>query len=429
MLFFLKTGYRLKTGKLFKKDRLEEPCIEFRTFLNGGKADGAIAAEAITDDFALDGDAAGRSAIILHSGGTTGSPKDILLTNGNFNALALQAKQLLKDFRKGDKVLAVMPIFHGFGLGVSVHCMHFLCGETVLVPKFEAGKCHTLLRRYRPNVVIGVPTLFEAILGNPGFGNSDLSFIRCVICGGDSLTDSLRSRVNAFLKEHGSSAVIEQGYGLSEAVAATSYAKKELGAPSSIGIPLLGNYYKIVQEGTGKEMPPDCDGEICIHGPTVMKGYLNQPEETARVLRRHEDGRLWLHTGDVGCMNEDGIVTFKQRYKRMIVSSGYNVYPQNVEEVINSHDCVLKSCVVGVSHPYRMQVPKAFVVLKDGIKPDARIEREMEELCRKNLPRFSVPDSFIFKDTFPTTLVGKIDYRALQSEAEVPGTAEPAARK
>ncbi len=148
-----------------------------------------------------------------------------------------------------------------------------------------------------------------------------------------------------------------------------------------------------------------------------MKGYLNQPEETAKVLRKHKDGRIWLHTGDIGCMSEDGIITFKQRYKRMIVSSGYNVYPQHIEDIINSHGSVLKSCVVGTPHKYKIQVPIAFIVLKDDQKPTLKIKKEIDQLCVKNLPKFSVPQKYIFKEEFPTTLVGKVDYRTLQTEA------------
>lgn len=407
----LKFGYKLANNKIFNEEKLTKPYIKFKKFLNTNPGE-EIDEETEPNDNIVD-----RDAIILHSGGTTGSPKDILLTNGNFNALAIQGAHLFSHFRKGDKVLTVMPIFHGFGLGVSIHCIYYLCGETILVPKFEAKKCDNLIKKYKPNYIIGVPTLYEAIIGNKGFKKADLSFLEVAISGGDTLTESLKNRANAFFKEHNSPAIIEQGYGLSEAVAATSYAKKELEAPCSIGIPLLGNYYKIVAEGTEKEVPYNHDGEICIYGPTVMKGYLNQPEETAKVLRKHKDGRIWLHTGDIGCMSEDGIITFKQRYKRMIVSSGYNVYPQHIEDIINSHESVLKSCVVGTPHKYKIQVPIAFIVLKDDQKPTLKIKKEIDQLCVKNLPKFSVPQKYIFKEEFPTTLVGKVDYRTLQTEA------------
>lgn len=408
----LKFGYKLINKEFFPEEAMVKPYLKFKQFLVTNPEEEFAEEEVIEDDVS------NRDAIILHSGGTTGIPKGIVLTNGNFNALAVQSMNLFSHFKKGDKVLTVMPIFHGFGLGVSMHCIYCLCGQTILVPKFEAKKCDKLIRKNRPNYIIGVPTLYEAILSNKGFKRADLSFIEYVISGGDTLTESLKNRFNAFLKEHNSPAVIEQGYGLSEAVAATSYAKKELGAPCSIGIPFLGNYYKIVEEGSEKEVPYNYDGEICIHGPTVMKGYLNMPDETKKVLRKHKDGLIWLHTGDIGSMDENGIITYKQRYKRMIVSSGYNVYPQHIENVINGHELVIKSCVVGVPHKYKIQVPKAFIVLKDDTKPNSKIRKEIDILCKKNLPKFSVPQKYVFKEDFPTTLVGKVDYRTLQDEVE-----------
>ena len=408
----LKFGYKLKNNKLFNEEKLTKPYIKFNRFLVNNPG------EEIIEDVESNDNIADRNAIILHSGGTTGTPKDIILTNVNFNALAIQGKHLFSHFKKGDRVLTIMPIFHGFGLGVSVHCIYYLGGQTILVPKFEAKKCDKLIRKNKPNMIIGVPTLFEALINNKGFKKVDLSFVENVICGGDTLTESLKNRVNKFLKEHNSPAVIEQGYGLSEAVAATSYAKKDLGAPCSIGIPLLGNYYKIVEEGSEKEVPYNCDGEICIYGPTLMKGYLNQPEETNKVLRKHKDGYTWLHTGDVGCMSEEGIITYKQRYKRMIVSSGYNIYPQHIENIINGHESVAKSCVVGAPHKYKVQVAKAFIVLKEGVQASSKIKKEIDTLCKKNLPKFSVPQKYLFKDEFPTTLIGKVDYRTLQDEAE-----------
>lgn len=406
----LKFGYKIKNKKLFNGEKLQKPYIKFKKFLVSNPK------EELGEKLEIDNNPKDREAIILHSGGTTGTPKGIVLTNGNFNALAVQARYLFSHFRKGDKVLTIMPIFHGFGLGVSMHCIYAMCGQTILVPKFEAKKSHQLLRKYKPNYIVGVPTLFEALLNNKKFKNLDLSFVEHVISGGDTLSESLKNRFNDFLKEHHSVAVVEQGYGLSEAVAAISFARKDLEAPCSIGIPLIGNYYKIVEEGTEKEVPYNYDGEICVLGPTVMKGYLNQLEETNKVLRKHKDGQVWLHTGDVGSMSEDGITTYKQRYKRMIVSSGYNVYPQHVENIINDHEDVLKSCVVGIPHKYKIQVPKAFIVLKENIKPSSKIKKEIDNLCKKNLPKFSVPQKYVFKDEFPTTLIGKVDYRSLQED-------------
>ena len=263
-------------------------------------------------------------AVILHSGGTTGKPKGIVLSNGNFNALALQARVIFKDLKPEDKVLGIMPIFHGFGLGVSFHIPFGLGCEVILVPQFNAKKFDELLDKYKPNVICGVPTLYEALI-NTKNRNLDLSMLKYVISGGDSLSSNLTEKINDFLKEHGSRVKVSQGYGMTEALAAVALSFGDAYRDGSIGIPFPGNYIKIVTPGTQDEVPYGEDGEICVSGPTVMLGYLNDERETNEMLQKHKDGAIWLHTGDIGMMNENGIIYYRQRLKRMIVSSGYNI--------------------------------------------------------------------------------------------------------
>ena len=282
-------------------------------------------------------------AVILHSGGTTGKPKGIVLSNGNFNALALQARVIFKDLKPRDRVLGIMPIFHGFGLGVSFHIPFGLGCEVILVPQFNAKKFDELLEKYRPNVICGVPTLYEA-LTNTKNKKLDLSMLKYVISGGDSLSSNLSERINDFLLSHGSKVKVSQGYGMTEALAAVALSFGDAYRDGSIGIPFPGNYIKIVKPGTQDEVSYGEDGEICVSGPTVMLGYLDNEKETNEMLQKHNDGMIWLHTGDIGMMNENGIIYYKQRLKRMIISSGYNVYPSYIEKVIEEHPAVLNTC-------------------------------------------------------------------------------------
>ena len=357
------------------------------------------------------------TSVILHSGGTTGIPKGIVLTNGNLNALALQVKIVFKDIVPGDKILAIMPIFHGFGLGVSVHSGFVLGAEVVLVPQFSAKTFDNLVKRNKPQVIVGVPTLFEALLNNKGFNGMDMSYVKHFVSGGDSLTEKQNNSINEFLRNHGCNIKVEQGYGMTESVAATALAFGKANKPCTIGIPFPGNYFKIVAKGTQEEVKFGEVGEICVCGPTVMQGYYNNEKETNLVLQIHKDGNIWLHTGDIGSMDEDGVITYVQRLKRMIISSGYNVYPQQIEQVIETHPEVLKCTVVAMPHKYKVQVAKAYIVLKEGISPSGSLKKEIKELCEKNLSKFSIPYDYEYRKSLPKTLIGKVDYKQLEREA------------
>ena len=357
------------------------------------------------------------TSVILHSGGTTGIPKGIVLTNGNLNALALQVKIVFKDIVPGDKILAIMPIFHGFGLGVSVHSGFVLGAEVVLVPQFSAKTFDNLVKRNKPQVIVGVPTLFEALLNNKGFNGMDMSYVKHFVSGGDSLTEKQNASINEFLRNHGCNIKVEQGYGMTESVAATALAFGKANKPCTIGIPFPGNYFKIVAKGTQEEVKFGEVGEICVCGPTVMQGYYNNEKETNLVLQIHKDGNIWLHTGDIGSMDEDGVITYVQRLKRMIISSGYNVYPQQIEQVIETHPEVLKCTVVAMPHKYKVQVAKAYIVLKEGISPSGSLKKEIKELCEKNLSKFSIPYDYEYRKSLPKTLIGKVDYKQLEREA------------
>jgi long-chain acyl-CoA synthetase len=184
----------------------------------------------------------------------------------------------------------------------------------------------------------------------------------------------------------------------------------------SIGLPFPDTYYKIVKVGTTDEVPYGEEGEICLCGPSVMIEYVNQPEETANTLKQHGDGHVWLHTGDLGTMDADGFIYFRQRIKRMIVTSGYNVYPSQVENAIDAHEKVLMSCVIGVPDSYRMQKVKAFVVLRPNVLPTPALKEEIMEHCRKNVAKYAIPYYIEFRSELPKTLVGKVAYTVLEKE-------------
>ena len=357
-------------------------------------------------------------ASILYSGGTTGTTKGILLSSANFNATALQtsAASGCKSLREL-KFLSVMPVFHGFGLGIGIHTVLVGGATCILVPQFNVKSYAKLLMKKKPNFIAGVPTLFEALLRTDLLEDADLSFLVGMFSGGDSLSVELKKKVDDFLKAHKAKIQVREGYGTTECVTASCLTPNDFARTGSIGIPFPDTFYKIVKPGTEEEVDPNIEGEICISGPSVMIGYMDNPEETAQTLRRHADGRIWLHTGDLGTMDTDGFIYFRQRMKRMIITSGYNVYPSQLENIIDSHEKVLISCIVGVKDPYKMQKVKAYVVLRPGNEPNEEIRKELMDYCRQRIAKYAMPYEIEFRADLPKTLVGKVAYRVLEEEA------------
>ena len=358
-------------------------------------------------------------ALILQSGGSTGTPKGIVLSNGNINASTISALNACVGLSTSDKALGIMPIFHGFGFEVSINDILCIGAQVILIPTFRADKFHKLLIKHKPTILIGVPTLYEALTTNQEMEKVDLSQLNYVISGGDSLSKDRVEKINDFLASHGAETKMIQGYGLTEAVAATSLDLKYNTKPGTIGVPLPGVYINIFEVGGEKPLPHDTDGEICICGPIVMLGYYNNEAETNKALRYHKDGNIWLHTGDIGSMDKDGFITYKQRIKRMIVSSGYNVYPSQIEEVLRQHEAVLNALVIGIPHKYKGEVAKAYIVLKKGYKKSEKLTEEIKELCRDNLAHHANPKEYEFINSLPKTIVGKTDFLKLQEKEKL----------
>lgn len=402
-----KVGYDLTLGRKIKKLPDNAPVLMWKDFLKlsyVSEPDFTVRRE--SDD----------PAVILYSGGTTGKNKGIVLTNKNFNALSQQITATNPMFLPGDKMLAAMPIFHGFGLGVCIHSMLANGGRCLLLPKVNPKEYAKMLTKYRCNFIAGVPTLYEKMISNPEMEGKDLSCLKGVFSGGDSLSIELKKKFDKFLAAHGAVVQVREGYGTTETVTACCLTPIHKSKEGSIGVPFPDTYIKIVRPGTDEELPYGDEGEILLAGPTVMKEYLDEPEETANTLRTHSDGLTWVYTGDLGTMDEEGFVYFKGRAKRMIISSGFNVYPAQVENILDSHEKVQMSCVIGIPDPVAIQVVKAFVMLKPGVVESDDVKTELIEYCKKHVFRYAVPREVEFRDELPKTLVGKVAYRALEEE-------------
>ena len=402
-----KVAYRCLKERKFEHFEEDDVLITWKSFLKR--------ASECTEDPSVKKTGADQ-AVVLFSGGTTGVTKGIKLTNLNLNALALQTGTMCNKPIQGKTMLAAMPMFHGFGLGVCVHTLMYWGGRSVLVPQVSVKGYSKMLKTAQPNYIAGVPTLYEGITRNKEMDNVDLSCLMGVFSGGDSLTIEMKKKIDKFLADHGATVRVREGYGTTECVTAsclTPYNKEKEG---SIGLPYPDTYYCICKPGTEEEVPFNTDGEICLRGPSVMMGYINHEEENKSTLRKHADGHIWLHTGDLGYMDEEGFIYFKQRIKRMIITSGYNVYPSQIENIIDAVEEVQMSCVIGVPDSYKIQKVKAFVQLRPGIVPSEEIKNKILTHCRERIAKYAMPYDIEFREQLPKTLVGKIAYTVLEKE-------------
>lgn len=359
-----------------------------------------------------------ETAAILYSGGTSGNPKGICLSDQNFNATALQATEAIQmPLGATNTMLACMPVFHGFGLGINIHTVLINGARCILMPTFDLKTYSDWLKNKKPNYIAGVPTIFEALLHAEQLEGADLSFLKGMFCGGDALSVELKKKVDTFLKEHHATIQIREGYGLTECVTASCLTPRDTYRENSIGLPFPDTEYCVVRPGTDEELPPNEEGEIILKGPSVMIGYLKNEKETKETLRRLADGDIWLFSGDLGYIDEDGYVYFKQRIKRMIITNGYNVYPGQIENVIDSCDEVAYSCVIGVKDPRRMQRVRAYVVLKPGFTGDEAMKEKILNTLKMHVAAYAIPKEIEFRRDLPKTLVGKVAYRKLEEEA------------
>jgi len=420
----IRVGYMLTEGRKIAKIPADAPVFQWPDFMGLGRHCGYEYRVARKPE---------DPAAILYSGGTTGTTKGIVLTNLNFNALSEQVVSANPMFRPADKMLAAMPLFHGFGLGVCLHTMLSQGGRCILVPRFTPKSYAKLITKYKCNFIAGVPTLYEALLRLPSMKGADLSCLKGVFSGGDSLSVELKKKLDKFLFDHNAKVQVREGYGTTECVTASCLTPPQMHKEGSIGIPFPDTYYKIVEPGTDKEVPYGEEGEILLAGPTVMQGYMDMPDETADTLRKHEDGLTWVYTGDLGCMDSEGFIYFRGRAKRMIISSGYNIYPAQIENIFDAHDKVQMSCCIGVPDSYKMQKVKLFVKPAEGVPATEEgreaLKAELMAYAKKHIAKYAMPYDIEFRDELPKTLVGKVAYRVLEEEEEEKRKAEQEAAK
>lgn len=353
---------------------------------------------------------ASEPALILFSGGTSDLPKGILLSHGAMIAEGRMAAAWA-GIGAGDAVLAILPVFHGFGLGVCINAALMAGGRTLLVPRFDAARVARAIRRQRPQLLVGVPTLYAALAHEPALAGLDWRFLRAAFCGADTLPPAVKQDFEAQLRAGGSTVPLLEGYGLTETVTAVLAMPRSHYREGSIGLPFPDMLAKICRPGGEEALADGEEGEICLSGPALMLGYLDAPEATSQALRQHRDGRTWLHTGDLGRRDADGFFYFSVRSKRLIKSSGYNVYPAQVEAVLASHPSVAAACVIGVPDPRQVERVVAVVVPSASTWADARLADALIAHCSQSLIRWSCPREVRFAEALPTTRVGKIDYR------------------
>ena len=400
-------GYKLTTPD---KNKYASNVIRWKKFMAGGK-DQSTAAEPYDPDHAC---------VVVHTGGTTGSPKGVMLTDDCFNGIALQFQAYPKLFHRGQKLMNVMPPFIAYGFACGIHLPLVLGFTVIIIPNLDPAKLGSLVLKHKPEHMFGVPTHYQQLASDPKLRDKDLSFITNYAAGGDSLSRGAEQTVNDFLAAHGARYPIAKGYGMTEVSSAATVAAGLDNKPGSVGIPMVNTIIAAFEPGTDQELPIGQRGELCISGPCLMKGYYNKPEETAILLRRHPDGRVWAHTGDMGYLDEDGFVFLDSRIKRMIIRhDGFKVFPSMIENVVSRHPAVHQCSVVGCTDKDHVQgrLPFVYIVLKaDTTAKKKQVIRELERMCAEELPEYVQPVAYKFISSMPMTPVGKVDYRQLEAD-------------
>lgn len=400
-------GYKLTTPD---KNKYASNVIRWKQFIKGGEGQ-STAAEPYDPDHAC---------VVVHTGGTTGSPKGVMLTDDCFNGIALQFQAYPKLFHRGQKLMNIMPPFIAYGFACGIHLPLVLGFTVIIIPNLDPAKLGSLVLKHKPEHMFGVPTHYQQLASDPKLRDKDLSFIINYAAGGDSLSRGAEQTVNDFLAAHGARYPIAKGYGMTEVSSAATVAAGLDNKPGSVGIPMVNTVVAAFEPGTDQELPIGQRGELCISGPCLMKGYYNKPEETAILLRRHPDGRVWAHTGDMGYLDEDGFVFLDSRIKRMIIRhDGFKVFPSMIENVVSRHPAVHQCSVVGCADKDHTQgrLPFVYIVLKADITAKKKqVIRELERMCAEELPEYVQPVAYKFISSMPMTPVGKVDYRQLEAD-------------
>ena len=396
------------------RNRYHSNVLNWKKFIAGG-ADASTSAEPYDPEHAC---------VVVHTGGTTGSPKGVLLTDRNFNAIAQQFSAYDSLFRKGQSLMNIMPPFIAYGYACGVHLPLVLGLKVIIIPTLDPDKLGGLIWKYKPEHMFGVPAHYQQMAASHQLRNKDLSFIRNYAAGGDAISLGAEQTVNNFLETHNVEYPLAKGYGMTEVSSAATVAAGKVNKPGSVGIPMVNTLVSVFEPGTDKELPLGQRGELCISGPGVMKGYYDKPAETAAILRTHPDGRVWVHTGDIGYLDEDGFVYLDSRIKRLIIRhDGFKVFPSMIENVVSQHPAVHQCSAVGCTDKDHVQgrLPFVYLVLTQeaaSASPSKRkqIIRELRQMCAEELPEYVQPVGYKIIPEMPLTPVGKFDYRKLEEE-------------
>jgi Acyl-CoA synthetases (AMP-forming)/AMP-acid ligases II len=407
-----KLGYKyFKGGKKNLKIEDEKFILGNDVISNGKKYEGEYIEKMDCDEL----------AVIMFSGGSTADPKGIELSNKNFNSLAANGKNMCANLFPTIRMLSIMPIFHGFGLGIGFHTAFYVGAECVTYPQFSIKGFHDFFIKHNPEVIAGVPALLEAITRNKKIKKLDLSYVKTIISGGASLSISTKEKVEKFLRTFCNCFTdVREGYGLTETVTGCCLSPLNDSKEGKIGIPYSDTIFRIIKTDSNDDNIEyagiDETGEICISSPMVARGYFKDIKANKKSFKIHKDGNKYLHTGDLGNMDKDGFFAWEQRKDRMIITNGYNVNPSNVENALDGHPDVVLSAVIGKKDEYSGQMVKAFVVLKEGTIPSEKLKKEIINFCKKSLSTYQLPRDIEFKEELPKTLVGKVDCRKLEME-------------
>ena len=370
------------------------------------------------DTVAQEADYKGDNTVaITYTGGTTGTPKGVMLTNDSVNAVAFNFKHSSIKRKRGERFLGIIPVFSSYGFVCGLHMPLSLGLTMVLVPNLQPRKMGKLIRKFRPQHMISVPAFYEIMMESRETKNLNLSFLVTLGSGGDTMNAGLEEKLQAYMKKHKMDRPLAQGYGMSELSAAVSFCAEDIYKPGSVGIPSITTTVGIFKPDSFEELGVMEEGEICVTGPSMMKGYFNKPKETEHVMRKHPDGRYWIHSGDIGYMDEDGFLFVNGRIKRMITRfDGHKIFPVNIESLVSEHPKVRNCCAVGITDREhgQGQVPLVIAELTECDK--ASVCEEIFDICNAQLEERGKPVAVISVDSIPFTGMGKNDYRTLEKE-------------
>lgn len=349
---------------------------------------------------------------ITYTGGTTGIPKGVMITNRSMNAVAMNFQNWGLEYKPGQKFLGIIPIFSSYGMVCGMHMPLCMCQMLIPIPRFNPHEFGKLISKHRPNHLISTPAFYEMMMDSKEVEKMDLSFMITMGSGGDTMNKGLEEKLEKFMKDHNIRYPLAQGYGMSELSAAATFGLNNVHKSGSVGIPSPNTVVGIFDPDTGEELDYNMVGEICITGPSMMKGYWNNPEETAKVMIPHDDGRTWIHSGDLGYLDEEGFLFVVGRIKRMITRfDGHKVFPSVIEDIITAHEAIRNCTVIGIKDRAHGQgdLPLAVIELHDGLDRDA-VCKEIFDICNEKCEERGKPVDVICIDEIPLTGMGKNDY-------------------